>query len=447
MPTRIVIIGASAAGVDAASAARKKDRSAEITLITQEKNAGYSRCGLPFVIGGQIPSFKNLIVYPPAYFQMLKLNLKTETSVETINIKDKTVTFIGSGTFETIPYDKLIIATGAYAFMPPINGNETPGLFSLRTIEDGQKIDQAIKDGAKNAIIMGAGLIGLETGVAFIERGLQVTVVEMLSQILPMMLDADIAKHVQDYLSKMGLHILTGKTVEKIVGEENATGILAGGEEMTADIIMNAFGVRANTTLAAQFGLPLGESKGIKTNARMETAVKDIYAVGDCAETVNFITKKPICAQLGTVAVKQGKVAGTNAAGGNTEYYGAIGSAVTKLFDMQIGVTGLTEAAAQKAQIEVIAATVSSKTRAEYYPGALPIKIKLIVRRDMQEIIGAQIISGEEVTQRINALSFAIQKHMTVKELAKADTAYAPPLNETWEPMITAAELILMKMR
>lgn len=447
MPNRIVIIGASAAGVDAASAARKKDRTAEITLITQEKNAGYSRCGLPFVIGGQIPAFKNLIVYPPAYFQMLKLNLKTETAVKIINIKEKTVTFIKSGASETIPYDKLVIATGAYAFMPPIKGNDKSALFSLRTIEDGEKIEQAVKYGAKTAIIMGAGLIGLETGVALTEQGVQVTVVEMLSQILPNMLDTDMAKHVQNYLTEKGLRILTGKTVEEITGDEKATGIIAGGEQMTADILINAFGVRPNIALAEKTGIPIGESKGIKTNMRMETEIPDIYSVGDCAETTNFVTQTPICAQLGTVAVKQGKVAGINAAGGNTEYTGFIGSAVTKLFDLQIGVTGLTETAAQKAKIQVITATIHSKTRAEYYPNASPIKIKLIVRKDTQEILGAQIIAGEEVTQRINALSFAIQKHMTVSELAKADTAYAPPLNETWEPMITAAEIVLMKMR
>lgn len=447
MPAKIVIIGASAAGVDAASAARKNDRAAEITLITQEKYAGYSRCGLPFVIGGQIPDFKNLIVYPPAYFQMLKLNLKTETTVKAIDTNEKTVVIVKSEITETIPYDKLVIATGAYASMPPIKGNGKSGIFSLRTIEDGERIDQAVKDGAKTAIIMGAGLIGLETGVALIERGLQVTVVEMLPQILPMMLDADIAKHAQIYLTEMGMRIFTGKPVEEIVGKEKVTGIVAGGEEITADIIINAFGVKANTTLAAQAGIPIGESLGIKTNMAMETEITNVYAVGDCAETINFITQKPICAQLGTVAVKQGKVAGTNVAGGNTEYIGAIGSAVTKLFDMQIGVTGLTETAAQKAKIEVITATASSKTRAEYYPNALPIKIKLIVRKDTQEIVGAQIISGEEVTQRINALSFAIQKHMTVRELSKADTAYAPPLNETWEPMITAAEIVLMKLR
>lgn len=448
MSNRIVIIGASAAGVDAASAARKKDRTAQITLITQEKTAGYSRCGLPFVIGGQIPTFNDLIVYPPAYFQMLKLDLKTETVVTAINTKEKTVATRGkAGNTETLAYDKLIISTGAYAFMPPIKGCEKQDIYTLRTLEDGEKIDQAIKTGAKTAVIMGAGLIGLETGVALMERGLNVTLIEMLPQVLPVMLDADMAKRIQSTLNKKGMHILIGKTVEEIVGREKATGIIAGGEQINADIIINAFGVRPNTKLAVDSGIPLGESKGIKTNFCMETPIKDVYAIGDCAETVNLITQKNLCPQIGTVAVKQGKVAGTNAAGGNTEYNGAIGSAVTKLFDTQVGVTGLTEAAAHRAGLNVIAGTVSSRTKAEYYPSALPIRIKLVAEKSSQRIIGAQIIGGEEVTQRINAISIAIQKQMALSELAKADTAYAPPLCETWEPLITAAEVTLMKLR
>jgi NADH oxidase (H2O2-forming) len=447
MAKRIIVIGANASGVEAASSARKKDRTAEITLITQEY-AGYSRCGLPFVLGGQIPSFKDLTVYPPAYFKMLKLNLKNETKATAINTKDKTVTAVDkAGATETLQYDSLVIATGADSFMPPIKGREKQGIHSLRTLEDGEKIDQAIKDGAKSAVIMGAGLIGLETGVALIERGLKVTVVEMLPQILPQMLDADMAKLVQEHLQEKGMCILTGKAVEEFLGDDKVTAIMAGGEKIEADLFISAFGVRANTKLAVDAGIPLGESRGIKTNARMETDIKDIYAVGDCAEAPNIITHKVICAQLGTIAVRQAKVAGANAGGGYALFPGVLASAVTRLFETEAGVTGLTETAAQRAGIEVVAGAISSKTKADYYPNALPIKVKLVVEKESQRIIGAQIVGGEEVTQRINALSFAIQKQMTVRELAKADTAYAPPLNETWEPMVLAAEMVLMKLR
>lgn len=448
MAKRIIVIGANAAGVEAASAARKKDHTAEITLITQEKTAGYSRCGLPFVIGGQIPSFKDLIVYSQAYFQMMKLNLKTETKVTAISPKDKTVTAIDkNGATETLQCDSLVIATGADAFTPPIKGSEKQGICSLRTLEDGERILQAVQNGAKSAVVMGAGLIGLETGVALTERGLKVTVVEMLPQILPQMLDADMAKLVQEHLQEHGMRILTEKAVEEFLGGDSVSAIMAGGEKIEADLFLSAFGVRANTRLAAEAGIPLGESRGIKTNARMETEVKDVYAVGDCAEAPNLITHKPVCAQLGTVAVKQGKVAGINAAGGYALFPGVLGSAVTRLFNIEAGATGLTETAAKRAGIEVVTGAISSKTRADYYPNALPIKVKLVVEKESQRIVGAQIVGAEEVTQRINALSFAIQKGMTVRELAKADTAYAPPLNETWEPMILAAEMVLMKLR
>ncbi len=448
MVRRIIIVGANASGVEAASAARKKDRTAEITLITQEKTAGYSRCGLPFVIGGQIPSFKNLIVYPPAYFQLLKLNLKNETKVTAINTEDKNVTAVDkAGATETLPYDSLVIATGADAFMPPIKGREKLGILSLRNIEDGEKIDEAVKNSAKSAIIMGAGLIGLETGVALIERGLKVTIVEMLPQILPQMLDADMAKMMQETLQEKGMCILTGKTVEEFLGDDKVTAIMAGGEKIEADLFISAFGVRANTKLAVEAGIPLGETRAIKTNMRMETDVKDVYAVGDCAEAPNIITHKQTCAQLGTIAVREGKVAGINAAGDYAQFPGVIASAVTRLFETEAGVTGLTENAAARAHIAVVTGAISSKTAADYYPTAKPIKVKLVVEKESQRIIGAQIVGGEEVTQRINALSFAIQKQMTVRELAKADTAYAPPLNETWEPMVLAAEMVLMKLR
>jgi len=449
MPQKIVIIGANAAGVEAASAVRKRDRAAEITLITKEKTAGYSRCGLPFVISGTIPQFKELVVYPAAYFQMLKLNLRTQTVATAINTKEKTIMLQTlERVKETISYDKLVIATGADSFMPPIKGREKLGVLSLRSLEDGEKIDLAIKAGAKSAIVMGAGLIGLELGVALIERGLQVSIVEMMSQILPQLLDADMAKLVQAHLEQKGMEILLNRTVEEVLGENKVSAIkTSDGETLTADIFISAFGVRANTKLAVDSGIPLGETQAIKTNTCMETEVADVYAVGDCAETNHIITHKPFCPQLGTVAVRQGKVAGTNIGGVNSQFAGVLASAITRLFDIEAGATGISEAVAAKNNIETVVGIISSKTKADYYPSAKPIKVKLIVEKETEHIIGAQIVGEEEVTQRINALSFAIQKQMTIRDLAKADTAYAPPLCETWEPMVLAAEIALMKLR
>ena len=456
MARRIVIIGAHAAGVDAAVAARKTDRTAEITLLTTEKRAGYSRCGIPFVLGGHIPHFDNLIVYPPGFYKMMKLDLRYETTATNIDTEAKTVeTKDKTGKIEKLEYDSLIIATGASPFVPPIKGREKQGVYVVRTLEDGEKIDRAIKK-AKSAVVIGAGLIGLETAVAFVERGLKTAVVELLPYVLPVMLDKDMADMVHKMLEEKGLKIIVGRGVDEILGTEKVSGVSVGGEKIPADLVVVATGIRTNTELAKNAGIVLGETRAIKANMKMEIfkmvnnrvqPLKDVYAIGDCAESVSLITHRPVLSQLGTTAVRQAKVAGTNAAGGYAMFPGCLGSAVTRLFDSEIGATGLTEFMAGRDGIKTVVGSITSKTKADYYPGALPIKVKLVVEKETEMIIGGQIIGGEEVTQRINALSFAIQKQMTVRELVKADTCYAPPLNETWEPMVLAAETALRRLR
>ena len=445
MPRKIVIIGAHAAGVDAAAAARKTDRKAEITLMTKQKKPGYSPCGIPYVIGGQIPSFDDLVVFPPAYFRMMKLDLRLETTATGIDTEAKTVEVEKKGRKETLEYDSLILTTGAYPFVPPIKGSEKQGVYVVRTIEDGQRINEALKT-AKSAAVIGAGVIGLETAIAFVERGVKTTVAELLPYALPAMLDKDMADVIHKMLEERGLRIIVGHGADEFLGKDKVTGISVAGETIPADLVVVATGVRANVELAKNAGIALGETRAIKANTRMETNVKDVYAAGDCAESIHMVTKRPALPQLGTTAVKQAKVAGINAAGGYAIFLGVLGSAVTKLFDIEIGVTGLNEFFAGRAGLKTVAGTISSKTKADYYPGALPIRIKIIVEKESERVIGGQIIGGEAVTQRVNALSFAIQKQMTVRELAKADTAYAPPVNETWEPMILAAEMAIRKL-
>ena len=446
MTRKIIIIGAHAAGLDAASAARKTDRTSEITLITKEKKTAYSRCGLPFVLGGHIATFDDLEVFPERFYKMMKLNLLTETTVTKIDAKAKTVAIQDkNGNKETLSYDNLVITTGADPFVPPIKGRDKKGIFVVRTIEDGKKINKAIET-AESAVIIGAGLIGLEVAVACLERGLKTTVVEFLPYVLPVLLDKAMADHVQKMLEEKGMKIIVGKGAEEILGTDKVTGVLVAGEEIPADVVVVATGVRANVELAKNAGVALGQ-KGIKTNLRMETNIKGVYAAGDCVESINLVTRRPTMSQLGTTAVKQAKVAGINVAGGYSTFSGALGSWITRLFDTEIGGTGLTEFMAGRAGIETVSGTITSKTRADYFPGALPIRIKLIAEKETTKIIGAQIIGGEEVTQRINALSFAIQNEMTVKELAKAETCYAPPVCETWEPMVLAAEMVIRKLR
>lgn len=444
MSKKIVVIGANAAGVDAAVAARKTNREAKITLLTRDNVAAYSRCGLPFVLGGHIPSFDDLVVYPLGFYRMMKFDLRLETTATSIDTKVKTVKAeTKDGKTEIFQYDSLILATGSNIFVPPVKGVDMRGVYTLHTLEEGRKINRLIKEGVSSAVVLGAGFLGLEAAVGLVERGIKTTVVEMLPYVLPRLLDKDMAEKVQKRLEEKGMKVIVGSPADSILGNNHVKAVSVAGEEVPADFVVNGCGVRPNTKLSQKAGIALGRTGAITTNLRMETNVKDVYAAGDCAETVHAITGTPVVPALGTAAVRQGKVAGVNAAGGYILYSGALCSAVTRMFDFEVGVTGLNELFAKRSGFETVVGKISSKTRADYYPGTLPIRVKLVVEVESKRLIGAQILGGEEVTQRINALSIAIQKQMTVYELAKADTCYAPPLNETWEPMILAAEMAI----
>jgi NADH oxidase (H2O2-forming) len=446
MPKNIVIVGANAAGVDAAVAARKTDREAEIILLTKDNVGAYSRCGLPFVLGGYIPSLESLVVYPPNFYRMMKFELKTETTATNVDAKAKTVeTESKDGKYETLEYDNLILATGASPFRLPLEGINKEGVLTLHTLDDGQKLAKAMQK-AKAAVVIGSGLVGLEAAEAFMERGIKTTVVEMLPSVLPRLLDTDMSADVQKRFEENGVTVILGKPAGVILGEKKVEAITVGNEEVPADIILNAAGVRPNVELAQKAGITVGETRGIKTNSHMQTSDVNVYAAGDCAETTHIVTGKPALPLLGSAAVKMGKVAGTNAAGGDAVYPGTLFPWVSRIFHLDVGGVGLTEFWAKQVGMDVVVGKLTGKTRAVYFPGGLPIKVKVVVERETKRVVGGQIVGGEEVTQRINALALAIQNHLSVFDLAKADTCYAPSVCEAWEPLVLAAEIALRKI-
>lgn len=446
MPKKILIVGANASGVDAAVAARKNSRDVEITLVTREGSGAYSRCGLPFVLSGRIPSFENLIVYPSSFYSMMKLDLRLETTVVNIDTETKMVDIeTKEGKKETLQYDSLILALGASPFSLPIDGFSKEGVFNLHTMRDGQRLALAMKD-ASHAVVIGAGLVGLEAAEAFTEKGIKTTIVEILPSILPKLLDQDISQVLQKNCEEKGVSFILGKSANAIVGDSKVRAVNVGGEEIPADIVINAVGVRPNVELAKKAGITIGESGGIKTNIRMQTNIPDIFAVGDCAETTHAITHRPALPMLGSTAVREGKAAGINASGGYATFPGTLFSWVSKIFEFEVGATGLTEFWAAKASIDVAVGKISSQTRAPYYPGGMPIRVKIVVEKETRQVVGGEIIGGEDVTQRINALSLAIQNNMTIYELAKADTCYSPSVCETWEPIVLAADLAIRRL-
>jgi len=324
MQNKIVIVGSNAAGLSAASAARKLDRKANITLITEEAYPYYSRCGLPYVIAGDISRFEDLVIFPQPYFQMMRLNLLTQTTVKYVNPNEKILTVENiDGKTDTISYDKLILATGAQPFIPPIRGVKKRGVFTLRNIQDGLLISKQAIAG-KQAVIIGAGFVGLELAHALSIRGVKVMIVEMMPHILPTLLDQDMAMKIHARIVEKDVRIITGKAVKEVKGKEEIEEVVINNEIYIADIVIVATGVRSRTELAIQAGLKIGSVKGIVVNQKMETTIPDIYAAGDCVESRNIVTDLPTICQLGTTAMRQGKVAGINAAGGFSVFKGVL---------------------------------------------------------------------------------------------------------------------------
>ena len=444
---KIVIIGANAAGVHAANAARKTDPKAQITLIDKEQYPAYSRCGIPYVLAGEIPSFEDLTAFPPSHYRMMKFDLRLKTKARSINPDDEIVLIEDKeGNFEALKYDSLILATGADPFVLPIKGHDLPGVFAMRTVDDGKAIQDTMKT-AKSAVVVGAGFIGLETAHAFVENKIKTTIAELIPYILPALFDEDMADYAQKKIEKHGVNVVVGRRVDAILGKDKVEGVSVGGEEIKADLVVMAAGIRPRTDLIRGLGVELGVTRAIRVNPRMETSVSGIFAAGDCVESQSSITGLPCLYQLGTNAVRQGTTAGVNAAGGYASNPRVICSAVSKIFDFELGAVGLSEYQAAKVGFQTVSASITGKTRAAYFPGGKDVRVKIIAEPILGRVMGSQLVGGEDVAQRVNMLSVAIQKEMTALELSTADTSYAPPVAETVEPVATAAEIVSKKIR
>ncbi len=440
----VVVVGGGVAGASAAEAARVAG--AEVTLVSVEEHVGYSRCGLPYLIGGKVRSPSDLRVYPESDLGRIGVRVVKGRAID-ISRDGKLRVELNSGGSTEFSYDSLVLATGARATIPPIKGADLPGVYTLRTIDDALEIMRAVKQ-SKNAVIVGAGFIGLELAENFTELGLKTTVVEMLPHVLPAVLDHDMAKMLQRHLRDHGVELYVSKRVEEIAGESRAREVAI--QEVgvvEADLVILATGVRAETELAKAAGAEIGPTGGIKTDWRLQTTQPEVYACGDCAEVRNLITGQPTLIQLGTAAVKQGRIAGENAAGGKRAYFGGLASAVTKLFEMQIGSTGLTVWQAERAGLPVESVRVVGRSRPHYYPGAERIYVKLIAETEQDRIVGAQIMAPLEVAPRINLVATAIQARLTVSELAAMDSCYAPPVSEYVEPIARAAQELQKRLK
>ena len=443
---RLVVIGGDAAGMSAASQARKRRGSEELEILAFERGnyTSYSACGIPYLVGDVVADLDELIVRTPEEFRT-KQQIDVRVRHEVVGIDTGsgrvTVRDLAGGTESVEPYDQLMVATGGKPMVLDVEGVDSHGIFGVQTLDDGAAIERVIEDEhPERAVVVGAGYIGLEMAEAFQLRGLHVSVVERAPQ--PMTtLDPDMGGLIATALRDgLGIDLYQSEAVEGFETEGGRVrGVVTENRTLPADIVVMGLGSRPNVELAESAGIPIGGSRGIKVDQRMQTEVEGVWSAGDCAEKMHRVSRKPVSIALGTHANKEGRVAGINLGGGYATFPGVLGTATSKVCGYEVARTGLNEAEAAEAGFQVISVTTESTTRAGYYPGASPITTKLTVEQPSGRLIGAQIVGKEGAAKRIDVLAMALWNEMTVDEMLNVDLSYAPPFAPVWDPVLISA--------
>lgn len=444
MARRLVIIGGDAAGMSAASQARRMTSAEALEIVAFERGArtSYAACGLPYLVAGLVESPDQLIARTPEQHRAKGIDVRIRHDVIAVDSAAHTVTVrnLDTGREAVEHYDELLISTGASGITPPLPGIDAPGVLQLRTLDDAAEVQRRLEAGARRAVVVGAGYIGLEVAEGLLERGLNVTVIERLDAPMGAVLDADMAIGVADAMRAAGIDLrldtaVTGFTA--VHGRVTAVETTAG--SVAADLVVIGLGVHPNVELARSAGIGVGEAGGIIVDGRLRTDTPHIWAAGDCVESRHRVTGRSVVVALGTHANKQGRTAGTNIAGGHATFGGVLGTAITRFQGVEIARTGLTEREACAAGFDFVGVTTEASSRAHYYPGAQPMKIMIVAERGTGRLLGAQIVGGEGAGKRIDVLATALWNDMTVAEVGGMDLSYAPPFSPVWDPVLLAA--------
>lgn len=447
----VVIIGGTACGPKAAARACRCDPNAHITIIEQGSNLSTATCGLPYYVSGVINSQGALVARGLDFFQdVMNIEVLIHTQASAINRESHEIELLDLKTSRVskIGYDKLVIATGSLPVVPNLQGKQLKGIFTITKIEHADAIRNFISsNNAKKAVIIGAGLIGLEMAEAFASQGLKVTVIEALNWLLPALLDFEVAAYVEKHLRAKGVELLFGQRVTAFEGDKNGLvhKVFTATNELEANVVLLAAGVKPNVKLAKDAGLTIGSLGGISVNQALQTSDPSIYAGGDCVENVNLITRKNMLAPLGSTANKHGRIIGTNITGGHETFPGILGTAIAKVFDYNVGRVGLSETQAREAGYDVVTSLVPSFEHATYYPGSKEILVKLLAEKSTGRLLGGQVAGPGETAKRIDVLATALNFGANVDDLANLDLAYAPPYNSALDPLHNAANVIRNK--
>ena len=445
MTERLVVIGGDATGMSAASQARRRRPAEDLEIVAYERgrHVSYSACGIPYWIGGATAGPDELVARTAEEHRARGIDVRLGTEVTAVDPDGgRVLTRDAEGREEWAGYDHLVIATGAVPVRPPVPGIDARGVFGVQTLDDGEAVLRGVdRGGVRRAVVIGGGYIGVEMAEAMLRHGLDVTLVDRAEQ--PMnTLDPDMGRLVREALEGLGVTVVSGAAVREVLtgADGRARGVATDDGEYPADIVVLGLGVRPATALAREAGLPLGAHGGLLTDRAMRVrGAERIWAGGDCVEVLNLVSGALQHIALGTHANKHGRVIGVNIGGGYATFPGVVGTAVSKVCDVEIARTGLKESQARAAGLDFVTAVVESTSRAGYYPDAALMTVKMIAERGTGRLLGLQIVGGEGAAKRVDVGAVALTAGMTAGGMVDLDLGYAPPFSPVWDPVLVAA--------
>ncbi|MFP5326854.1 MAG: FAD-dependent oxidoreductase [Acidimicrobiia bacterium] len=439
MTERLVVLGGDAAGMSAASQARRRTSADDLEIIALEKGSwtSYSACGIPYLVAGDVGELDDLVARTPEQHRANGIEVRLGNEAMSIDLDGRRVEVRdhADGTTYWLDFDILHIATGARPTRPPIEGIDLPFVHAVQTLDHAAHLlDHAGRSDLRDVVVVGGGYIGLEMAEAFHKRGQHVTIVEALPQVMST-LDPDMGALVGEAARAMGIDV---RVEERVEGFSPGAVHTAGGD-VRADLVVLGLGVQPNSAIAAEAGIETGAHRAVRVDRRQRTSKDGVWAAGDVCESFHRVSRRHMHIALGTVANKQGRVAGINIGGGYASFPGVVGTAVSKLCDLEVARSGLQEREAQQAGFDYVVAKIESTTKAGYFPGTSPMTLKMLAEKRSGRLLGAQIVGREGSAKRIDAIATALTAEMTVEEMTGLDLSYAPPFAPVWDPILVAA--------
>ncbi|MBW1809175.1 MAG: FAD-dependent oxidoreductase [Deltaproteobacteria bacterium] len=443
---RLVVIGGVAAGMSAASQAKRRKPDLEVVVFEKGPWVSYGACGMPYNIQDPSRRIEDLVVITPERFRSERgIDVRTQSEVIELDITRRVCTVRQAAGESRVEYDQLVMATGCKPLNPPFSGLFLAGVFFLHTLVDAERIKRYLNDNSlEQAVVIGGGHIGLEMADVLCARGLQVTLLKR-SDALPPGYPEEISSIVRAEFERYGVQLQPGTQVLGFEGDSRVRKVKTTAGSLPADLVIVATGVEPQVGLAVQAGLRLGDSGAIEVDRHMRTSIDGVFAAGDCAEAFDLLAGQGKFIPRGTTANKQGRIAGANVVGADKLFKGVMGTSVTKVFGLAVGHTGLLDQPARQAGFDPVAAFIKARTRAHSYPGAKDIAVRLVFERANGRILGAQLAGGEGVAKRLDVIVAALHANWTVEDLAACDLSYAPPFAPVWDPILVAANVACKK--